>query len=73
MYLRKIACPQHGFRPRYRSKWGFGGIANVRLGWLGLDYLREDSFAFFKVWAQRLLLPEDVEFPPQAAACAAGT
>ena len=40
---------------------------------LGVDNHREDSFVFFKVWAQRLLLPEDVEFPPQAAACAAGT
>ncbi len=28
-----------------------------------------NSFAFFKVWAQRHLLAEDMEFPPQAAAC----
>jgi putative peptide zinc metalloprotease protein len=32
--------------------------------YLGVDNLREDSFAFLKVWARRRLLLEDVEFPP---------
>ena len=31
--------------------------------YLGVDNLREDSFAFLKVWARRYLLLEDVEFP----------
>jgi putative peptide zinc metalloprotease protein len=31
--------------------------------YLGVDNLREDSFAFLKVWARRHLLLEDVEFP----------
>src|SRR5260370_22324362 len=34
------------------SKWGFGGTAKVRPG---VDNLREDSLAFFAVWAQRHL------------------
>lgn len=32
--------------------------------YLGVDNLREDSFAFLKLWVQRNLLLEDVEYPP---------
>jgi putative peptide zinc metalloprotease protein len=34
--------------------------------YFGVDNLRDDSFAFLKVWTRRHLLLEDVQFPPAA-------